>query len=192
MATLADVLRQGGYIQDNQIVRQPSTTAQSMNQYGKNVIQNAAQNLAQQRSDIDAGLVMGDQGVQIGDKAAFERQILQVPSVAGTTNLWSPRKMGEGYENAVKKYFVGPVKDELDDVLRTEMATYIVGAGDALNKQRFKEVLKQYYADDTLGQAGYSLKDALKRVDELVKQKTINFRPARKEIIEEQIKKIEK
>jgi hypothetical protein len=192
MATLADVLRQGGYIQDGQIVRQPSTTAQTMNQYIKNIIPNAAQNLAQQRSDIDAALTMGDQGIQVGDRAAFERQISQVPSVAGTTGLWSPQKWGETYENAVKKYFVGPVKDELDDVLRKEMGYYIVGGGDILNKQRFKDVLKYNYADDTLGQTGYSLKDALKRVDELVKQKTINFKPARKEIIEQELEKVSK
>ena len=192
MATLADVLRQGGYIQDGQIVRQPSQTAQAINQFGSNVISNAGQNLANQRADIDAALTMGQGGVQIGDREAFERQMAQVPSMAGTTQLWSPNKWGTGYENAVKKYFIGPVKDELDDVIRREMGYYIVGGGDILTKQKFKDVLKHYYSDDTLGQAGYSLKDALKRIDSLVKEKVINFRPARKEIIQEQIEKVVK
>ena len=170
MATLADVLRQGGYIQDGQIVRQPSQTAQAINQFGRNIISNAGQNLANQRADIDAALTMGQGGIEVGDRAAFERQIAQVPSMAGTTQMWSPNKWGTTYENAVKKYFTGPVKDELDDVIRKEMGYYIVGGGDTITKQRLKDVLKYNYTDDTLGQAGYSLKDALKRIDDLVKE----------------------
>jgi len=85
MATLADVLRQGGYIQDGQIVRQPSATAQSINQYLQNIVPNAMQNLAQQRSDIDASLIMGDKGIQIGDPEAYARQMEAVTGVAGMT-----------------------------------------------------------------------------------------------------------
>jgi hypothetical protein len=56
-----------------------------MSNYIRNIIPNAAQNLAQQRADIDAALTMGDQGIQIGDRAAFERQMAQVPNLMGLT-----------------------------------------------------------------------------------------------------------
>jgi hypothetical protein len=56
-----------------------------MSNYIRNIIPNAAQNLAQQRSDIDAALTMGDQGIQVGDRAAFERQMAQVPNLMGLT-----------------------------------------------------------------------------------------------------------
>jgi hypothetical protein len=87
MATLAEVLRQGGYSQNGQIVRQPSATAQSMNQYLQNIVPNAMQNLAQQRSDIDASLIMGDQGIQIGDPEAYAKQMEAITGVAGMTKV---------------------------------------------------------------------------------------------------------
>lgn len=83
MPTLAEVLREGGYIQDGKIVRQPSATAQKMNEYVKNIIPNALQNAANQRADIDAALTMGDKGIQIGDRAAFARQMAEVPNLMG-------------------------------------------------------------------------------------------------------------
>jgi hypothetical protein len=91
MATLAEVLRQARYVTpQGQVVGPRTTTAQTMSNYIRNIIPNAAQNLAQQRSDIDAALTMGDQGIQVGDRAAFERQMAQVPNLMGTTN--TPRK----------------------------------------------------------------------------------------------------
>jgi len=84
MATLAEVLRQAGYVTpQGQVVGPRTTTAQTMSNYIRNIIPNAAQNLAQQRSDIDAALTMGDQGIQVGDRAAFERQMEQVPFLSG-------------------------------------------------------------------------------------------------------------
>jgi hypothetical protein len=84
MATLAEVLRQAKYVTpQGQVVGPRTTTAQTMSNYIRNIIPNAAQNLVQQRSDIDAALTMGDQGIQVGDRAAFERQMAQVPNVAG-------------------------------------------------------------------------------------------------------------
>jgi hypothetical protein len=86
MATLAEVLRQAGYVTpQGQVVGPRTTTAQTMSNYIRNIISNAAQNLAQQRSDIDAALTMGDQGIQVGDRAAFERQMAQVPNLMGLT-----------------------------------------------------------------------------------------------------------
>ncbi len=86
MATLAEVLRQAGYVTpQGQVVGPRTTTAQTMSNYIRNIIPNAAQNLAQQRSDIDAALTMGDQGIQVGDRAAFERQMAQVPNLMALT-----------------------------------------------------------------------------------------------------------
>jgi len=91
MATLAEVLRQAGYVTpQGQVVGPRTTTAQTMSNYIRNIIPNAAQNLAQQRADIDAALTMGDQGIQVGDRAAFERSLEQVPNLMGSVNL--PRK----------------------------------------------------------------------------------------------------
>jgi hypothetical protein len=88
MATLAEVLRQAGYVTpQGQVVGPRTTTAQTMSNYIRNIIPNAAQNLAQQRSDIDAALTMGDQGIQVGDRAAFERQIEQVPNLGGVMKV---------------------------------------------------------------------------------------------------------
>jgi hypothetical protein len=86
MATLAQVLRQAGYVTpQGQVVGPRTTTAQTMSNYIRNIIPNAAQNLAQQRSDIDAALTMGQNGIQVGDRAAFERQMAQVPNLMGLT-----------------------------------------------------------------------------------------------------------
>jgi hypothetical protein len=85
MATLAEVLRQAGYVTpEGQVVGPRTTTAQTMGNYIRNIIPNAAQNLAQQRADIDAALTMGDQGIQIADKEAFARQM---PNVMGMTSV---------------------------------------------------------------------------------------------------------
>ena len=74
MPTLAEVLRQAGYVTPlGQVVGPRTTTAQTMSNYIRNIIPNAQQNLAQQRADIDAALTMGNQGIQIGDREAFER-----------------------------------------------------------------------------------------------------------------------
>jgi len=86
MANLAQTLRQVGYVTPQGQVTGPNAPlAQQLKNYVTNVIPTATQNLAQQRSDIDAGLTMGQNGIQIGDREAFERQMAQVPNFAGTT-----------------------------------------------------------------------------------------------------------
>ena len=85
MATLAEVLRQAGYVTPQGQVTGPRTDlAQKLKSYVMNIPQNAAQNLANQRADIDAALTMGDKGIQIGDRAAFERQMAEVPNLMGS------------------------------------------------------------------------------------------------------------
>ena len=102
MATLAEVLRQAGYVTpEGQVVGPRTTTAQTMGNYIRNIIPNAAQNLAQQRADIDAALTMGDQGIQIGDKEAFARQMEMVPSIAGMTKAVK-NPISEVYQEAFK------------------------------------------------------------------------------------------
>jgi hypothetical protein len=86
MANLAETLRQVGYVTPQGQVTGPNAPlAQQLKNYVTNVIPTAAQNLAQQRADIDAGLTMGDQGIQVGDREAFERQMAQVPNLMGLT-----------------------------------------------------------------------------------------------------------
>jgi hypothetical protein len=86
MVTLAETLRQVGYVSPQGQVTGPRTQlAQQLRNYATNVIPTAKQNLAQQRADIDAALTMGDQGIQIGDREAFERQMAQVPNLMGLT-----------------------------------------------------------------------------------------------------------
>ena len=96
MATLSDVLREARYV--------PRTTlAQTQKNYVMGIGPTAIKNLANQRADIDAALVMGDAGLQIGDREAFERQISEVPNVAGMfigpkSSAWNKA----AYEKAVE------------------------------------------------------------------------------------------
>jgi hypothetical protein len=86
MANLAQTLRQVGYVTPQGQVTGPNAPlAQQLKNYVTNVIPTARQNLAQQRADIDAALTMGQGGVQIGDREAFERQMAQVPNLMGLT-----------------------------------------------------------------------------------------------------------
>lgn len=86
MANLAQTLRQVGYVTPQGQVTGPNAPlAQQLKNYVTNVIPTAAQNLAQQRSDIDAAITMGQNGIQIGNREAFERQMAQVPNLMGLT-----------------------------------------------------------------------------------------------------------
>jgi len=102
-----------------------------------------------------------------------------------------PEKMSPAYEKIAKTYFPSAPQSSLDDVLRRELTGWINGAGDIPTKKGFQEYLKDVYAKDTLGPDSIPLKEGLKRVNELVKNKTIIFNPSRKELIEQQINKIE-
>jgi predicted GNAT family acetyltransferase len=85
MASLAETLRQVGYVTPQGVTGPNAPLAQQLKNYATNVIPTARQNLAQQRADIDAALTMGQGGVEVGDKVAFERALEQVPNFAGTT-----------------------------------------------------------------------------------------------------------
>ena len=86
MATLAEVLRQAGYVTpQGQVVGPRTDLAQKLKSYVMNIPQNAAQNLTNQRADIDAALTMGQGGIQIGDREAFARQMAEVPNLMGLT-----------------------------------------------------------------------------------------------------------
>jgi hypothetical protein len=85
MASLAEVLRQVGYVTPQGVTGPNAPLAQQLKNYATNVIPTARQNLAQQRADIDAALTMGQGGIQIGDREAFERQMAQVPNLMGLT-----------------------------------------------------------------------------------------------------------
>ena len=85
MASLAETLRQAGYVTPQGVTGPNAPLARQLKNYVTNVIPTAAQNLAQQRADIDASLTMGNQGIQVGDREAFERQMAQVPNLMGLT-----------------------------------------------------------------------------------------------------------
>lgn len=104
MATLADVLREAKYVSPVGRVTGPRTTlAQTQKDYVMGIGPTAIKNIANQRADMDAALVMGDRGVEIGDREAFERQISEVPNVAGMfigpkSSAWNK----PAYEKAVE------------------------------------------------------------------------------------------
>jgi len=87
MATLAETLRQAGYVTPQGVTGPNAPLAKQLKNYVTNVIPTATQNISQQRADIDAGLIMGDQGIQVGDREAFERQMAQVPNLGGVMKV---------------------------------------------------------------------------------------------------------
>jgi hypothetical protein len=115
MVTLADTLRQVGYVSpQGQVIGPRTQLAQQLRNYATSVIPTAKQNLAQQRADIDAALTMGDQGIQIGDREAFERQMAQVPNLMGTfigagSTLWNPKNAFEAAKMLKKDVPAGEV-----------------------------------------------------------------------------------
>lgn len=86
MATLAEILRQTGYSQDGTLAAptpvEPTMTS-ILQKHITSLPQTTAQNLANQRQDIDAALQMTPQGMQIADKDAFNRFMNEMPNVAG-------------------------------------------------------------------------------------------------------------
>ena len=99
MASLAEVLRQAGYVTPQGVTGPNAPLARQLKNYVTNVIPTAAQNLAQQRADIDASLTMGDQGIQVGDREAIERQMAQVPNLMGLTAYHgTPNLIKEGFD----------------------------------------------------------------------------------------------
>lgn len=58
---------------------------QQVMDYARNVAQTAQQNLQNQMSDLDKALVMGQQGIQVGDREALARLMEQVPGLMGAT-----------------------------------------------------------------------------------------------------------
>jgi hypothetical protein len=128
-----------------------------------------------------------------GDPAAQAELTAQGMGMGSTTPAikYVAQKLSPVYEKIAKSYFPGKPQSSLDDVLRQELTGFISGGGDIPTKKGFQEFLKYNYANDTLGTDGYPLKEGLKRLNELVNSKTIVFKPSRKELIEEQLKKVE-
>ena len=58
---------------------------QQVMDYARTVAQTAQQNMAQQMSDLDKALVMGQGGIQVGDREALARLMEQVPGLMGAT-----------------------------------------------------------------------------------------------------------
>lgn len=58
---------------------------QQVMDYARTVAQTAQQNLQNQMSDLDKALVMGQGGIQVGDRQALARLMEQVPGLMGAT-----------------------------------------------------------------------------------------------------------
>jgi len=95
MASLAETLRQAGYVTPQGVTGPNAPLARQLKNYVTNVIPTAAQNLAQQRADIDASLTMGDQGIQVGDREAFERQMAQATNLGGVMKVSGAMKTAQ-------------------------------------------------------------------------------------------------
>ena len=113
MATLAETLRQVGYVSPQGQVTGPNAPlAKQLRNYATNVIPTAKQNISQLRSDIDAGLTMGDQGIQIGDRQAFERQMAQVPNLMGSFLPSTPLKVNPLVGTRYEREFLGGLAEK--------------------------------------------------------------------------------
>lgn len=113
MVTLADTLRQVGYVSpQGQVIGPRTQLAQQLRNYATSVIPTAKQNLAQLRGDIDAGLTMGNQGIQIGDREAFERQLAQVPNLMGSYLPSTPLKVNPLVGTRYEREFLGGLAEK--------------------------------------------------------------------------------
>lgn len=72
-------------IQGYQPPRMTAMSNQAVMDYARNVASTAQQNLQQQMSDLDKALVMGKNGLEIGDKEAYARLAEQIPGLMGAT-----------------------------------------------------------------------------------------------------------
>ena len=175
MATLAEVLRQAGYVTPQGQVTGPRTDlAQKLKSYVMNIPQNAAQNLANQRADIDAALTMGDKGIQIGDRAAFERQMAEVPNLMGAIayhgtphtikGKFDISKVGTG--EGAQAYGHGMYFAESPDVARTYatdrsyVGKFMAGTPDktAWDAQRIAQDTLNVHGDNAVEQLQKTLK----------------------------------
>ena len=113
MATLAETLRQVGYVSPQGQVTGPNAPlAKQLRNYATSVIPTAKQNISQLRGDIDAGLTMGDQGIQIGDREAFERQMAQVPNLMGSFLPSTPLKVNPLVGTRYEREFLGGLAEK--------------------------------------------------------------------------------
>ena len=113
MATVAETLRQVGYVSPQGQVTGPNAPlAKQLRNYATSVIPTAKQNINQLRSDIDAGLIMGNQGIQIGDREAFERQMAQVPNLMGSFLPSTPLKVNPLVGTRYEREFLGGLAEK--------------------------------------------------------------------------------
>jgi hypothetical protein len=112
MATLAETLRQAGYVTPQGVTGPNAPLAKQLRNYATSVIPTAKQNINQLRSDIDAGLIMGNQGIQIGDREAFERQMAQVPNLMGSFLPSTPLKVNPLVGTRYEREFLGGLAEK--------------------------------------------------------------------------------
>jgi hypothetical protein len=208
MASLADVLRQAGYVTPQGVTGPNAPLAQQLKNYATNVIPTARQNLAQQRADIDAALTMGQGGVQIADREAFERQMAQVPNLMGATIPIYHSTTREAAENIGKRGFDQKKSYDTTAWFTTSpnpMETGASGQGAVIKRFIDEDKLKlatmedvdKYFIDQLISQGyqGVKYPQRGQKGDETYYQmfypnKLKKERLPRKQIIEQELKKV--
>jgi len=117
MATLAETLRQAGYVTPQGVAGPNAPLAKQLRNYATSVIPTAKQNMSQLRSDIDAGLTMGNQGIQIGDREALERQMAQVPNLMGSFLPSTPLKVNPLVGTRYEREFLGGLAEKTPQLI---------------------------------------------------------------------------
>jgi hypothetical protein len=208
MANLAQTLRQVGYVTPQGQVTGPNAPlAQQLKNYVTNVIPTARQNLAQQRADIDAALTMGQGGVEVGDKAAFERALEQVPFMGATIPIYHSTTK-EAAENIGKRGFDKNKSYDTTAWFTTSsnpMETGASGQGAVIKRLIDEDKLKlasmedvdKYFIDQLISQGYQGVKYPQRGLkgDETYYQmfypnKLKKERLPRKQIIEQELKKV--
>ena len=207
MASLAEVLRQAGYVTPQGVTGPNAPLAKQLKNYVTNVIPTAAQNLAQQRADIDASLTMGDQGIQVGDREAFERQMAQVPFMGATIPIYHSTT-AEAAKNIGKRGFDQNKAYDTTTWFTTSsnpMETGASGQGAVIKRLIDEDKLKlatmedvdKYFIDQLISQGyqGVKYPQRGQKGDETYYQmfypnKLKKERLPRKQIIEQELKKV--
>ncbi len=94
-----------GTVQDFEPKPMQAMSNQEITNYARNVAGSVKQNMAQQMSDIDKALIMGEQGIQIGDQAAFARLLEQIPNLMGAVLPIYHSTTKEAAENIARRGF---------------------------------------------------------------------------------------
>lgn len=180
---------------------------QQVMDYARTVAQTAQQNLQNQMSDLDKALVMGQQGIQVGDREALARLMEQVPGLMGATayhaspNIFTKfdkSKIGSttGLDYGYGGYFAQSPK-VAEDFKGTAGREYLVDGKKVMDvgtpeikklglENREKVPFQQaYFAAEDFGGFDNAIKQTTKRINEAKKAKDPELAKYYQEILDE-------